>query len=884
MITEKIEKLLDKLTPYVLSQLDAAAGFAMSKGHYEIGFEHLFLKFINDSKGDIANLLNHFDIDYKNLKSELLKTLNTYLTGNTGKPSFSPVLIDILENAWILASVDFNQDHIRSAHLMLASLNMNRNYTFIWLNALKNIINKEKIAAALVSGLENSVEETVKDEPVDESIISENMDVLKKYTVNLTDEAKKGKIDPVFSRNNEIRQMINILSRRTKNNPLLVGNPGVGKSAIVEGLALKIIEGDVPPVFQDADLLSLDLGLLQAGASVKGEFENRLKKIIQAIKDYQKPVITFIDEVHTLIGAGNHSGAGDAANILKPELARGNLHTIAATTWAEMKKYFEKDGALTRRFQPIKILEPDEKGAISILRGLKNRYANHHDIHITDKAVIASVKMSMRYITDRQLPDKAIDLMDTAAAIVSLSQHATPDSIIKITQDIATLEREKNSIAMDRINSENQQSIDDRISKIKSELDNFSIKKDKLIEKWKNEKKLVKQYHQALKNISKTKDHNPVSDNSSLELNIRKISKKLLKYQDNSPMVYPELDENIIATVVSDWTGIPVGRMVGNESDKILKLKENLSKNILGQEQAIQTISNLITIGKTNINDPKKPLTCLLIGQSGVGKTETAKVLSKYLFGNERYLTVINMSEYQEKHTVSKLTGSPPGYVGYGEGGILTEAVRQKPYSIVLLDEFEKAHPDVLKIFYQAFDEGKLSDGEGRVINFRNTIIILTTNQAHEEITKIFSNSKKDSFPDADTIVEQIRPVLSIKFSEELLARMTLIPYYPLSNDVISKIIHMKIDCLSKRLKEQDVIMTYKQDVIQWIASHCQVKRNGARNIEHVITSKLLPGISVKMLSLMKNKSSIQKQHLNIKIEKGNILFEFLDENLISKN
>jgi len=884
MITDKIEKLLDKLTPYTLTQLDVAANFAISKGHYEIGLEHLFIKLLNDGKGDIPILLHRFNINYKNFKSALLENIETYLAGNTGKPSLSPVLIDILESAWILASVDFNQNHIRSAHLIMASLTTTKSHAFLWLKDLKDKISKEKISNILISGLEDSIEENINDESF-ESNTSEDMDILKQFTVNLTAEAKKGNIDPVFARNNEIKQIIDILSRRKKNNPLLVGNPGVGKSAIAEGLALKIIEGDVPRLFKNADLLALDLGLLQAGASVKGEFENRLKKVIQAIKDYQKPVITFIDEVHTLIGAGNNAGAGDAANLLKPELARGSLHTIAATTWIEFKKYFEKDAALTRRFQPIKISDPDEENAIIILRGLKDKYSAHHNVHITDKAVVATVKMSMRYITDRQLPDKAIDLMDTAAARVALSQHATPDSIIKITQDIATLEREKNAIVIDRVTSDDKKSIDDRILKINSLLADLAKEKDKLIEKWENEKKLVQQYHKTLKKINNAYESNYGTDIiTSLKHNLHETSKKLRKCQCNKPMIYPELDENIIADVISDWTGIPLSKMNNNESDKILKLKENLSKRILGQKHAIQIITNLITIGKTKLKDPKKPITCLLIGQSGIGKTETAKALADYLFGSERYMTVINMSEYQEKHTISKLTGSPPGYVGYGEGGILTEAVRQKPYSVVLLDEFEKAHPDVLKLFYQIFDEGTLSDGEGRIINFSNSIIILTTNQAHEELTQIISKFNDKNFSESDIIVEKIKPALISIFPTELLARMTLIPYYPLSKNIISKIIQMKLDCVSQRLKEQEVYIEYEQNVIKWIASHCQATKNGARNIDHVINSKLLPGISVKMLSLMKNNLPIKKKYLDIKVKKDNIIFEFLDKSLISKN
>jgi type VI secretion system protein VasG len=700
---------------------------------------------------------------------------------------------------------------------------------------------------------------------------------LDQFTENLTEKAKAGKIDPVFARDDEIRQLIDILSRRGKNNPILVGDPGTGKTAIVEGLALKVIENEVPPMFTDVDILVLDMGLLQAGASVKGEFENRLKNVISGIRNYPKPVITFIDEAHTLIGAGGSAGQNDAANLLKPALARGELRTIAATTWSEYKKYFEKDAALTRRFQLVKVNEPEDSDAITIMRGLREKYENHHKIRITDEGIQAAVKLSRRYIIGRHLPDKAIDLLDTASARVALSQNSTPFAIQSIQQQMAALEREHKALIRDRVQFKSQEDFDVQCDNLAINKQSLQNTLETLTQKWNLEKEMVQEYLDALETHEST-------DADKIQALTDHIQ-KLKEVQKNSPMVYSQVNESVIASVLADWTGIPMGNMIDDEAQKLKQLQADLSQRIIGQNSALKIITRALQISKTGLQDPGKPTgVFMLIGPSGVGKTETAVALADLFFGGNQYLVTINMSEYQEKHNVSRLIGSPPGYVGYGEGGVLTEAVRQKPYTVVLLDEVEKAHPDVMKLFYQVFDKGVLQDGEGRIVDFKNTLIILTTNAASETIVEIMQHIPEDAEPYDDDVIEYLHPKLLSHFEAAFLARTALIPYYPLAHKSLQKIVHMKLNKIQERMDHLGASLHYGQDVLNWLLDHCQASANGARNIEHAINIHLLPIISRTMLAHMGDADFFKHKALVLQIDDDKkLLFQIVDDNAIAK-
>ena len=875
MITYNVKLLLKKLNRHTLSQFDSAAGFAMTMGHYEIGLEHLLIKMLDEGRGDIPVLLKKNNVPQQDLKSALMRSLGHYDTGNTGRPSFSPGLISLIEQAWIVSSVEFSEDMIRSGHIMIALLAPPGRQAFPWLEEAWPLLGNEKVATVLASGLEDSVEEVSRSEGSDETPTPEGMEAIQRFTENLTEKAKKGEIDPVFARDNEIRQMIDILTRRRKNNPILVGDPGVGKTAIVEGLALRAIEGDVPSSFIDVDILTLDMGLLQAGASVKGEFENRLKTVIKAVKAYPKPVITFIDEAHTLIGAGGGAGGGDAANLLKPALARGELRTIAATTWNEYKKYFEKDPALARRFQIVKVEEPDDEGVFAILRGLKGRYESHHGIHITDAGLSAAARLSRRYIIGRKLPDKAIDLLDTAAARVGLSQHVVPPEITDFSQAMLALEREKETIVLDFPTSSNPDSITARIAEIDATMADLSEREKIILEKWDQEKVLTGVYMKAISEFKKNRQEFSGADYSEREARLRQSVKALRAHQAGRPMAHPELDETIVESVVSDWTGIPVGNIAGNESDKLLRMREEIGVRIIGQNQAIGSIAESLRVARSGLKDPRKPMgVFMLIGPSGVGKTETALALADSLFGGEQGIISLNMSEYQEKHNVSRLIGSPPGYVGYGEGGVLTEAARQKPYSVILLDEVEKAHPDVMELFYQVFDKGILADGEGRVVDFSNTVIFLTSNLGGGLIGEIVAAGPDDAMPLVEDVLNAIRPALLSHFAPAFLARMTLLPYYPLSRDVIVKIVRLKLGMVEQRLAAHGAELLYTADVIDWIASRCQVAENGARNVEHVINSQLLPQVSLEILSTLGEKHAFKGKIMSLAIREGEVVIK----------
>jgi type VI secretion system protein VasG len=686
--------------------------------------------------------------------------------------------------------------------------------------------------------------------------------VLERFCTDFTAKAKEGGLDPVFGRDRELYQMVDILARRRKNNPIMVGEAGVGKTAVVEGLAIKIVQGNVPDSLKDVSLLGLDMGLLQAGAGVKGEFENRLKSIIEEIKASPKPIILFIDEAHTMIGAGGAEGGSDAANLLKPALARGELRTIAATTWSEYKKYFEKDPALARRFQPVKVEEPTVQDAIVILRGLKSRYEEAHGVTVRDAAIIAAAEYSSRYISGRQLPDKAVDLLDTSAARVKVLLTSKPFQIEDKEREIENLEREKRGLERDALHGEEAKS--DRILQIVERLNALSTEVDDLNAQWKSEKELANKLIEQRKALHALKpEEHATEKGSELKKASAETTEQLKKIQGERPLILTEVNADIVGQVVCDWTGIPLGKVLRDEADNIMNMEANLGKRIRGQDQAIDVIGRAVRAAKAGLTAVNQPMgVFLLVGPSGVGKTETAHAIADLLFGGERFMVTINMSEFQESHSVSRLIGSPPGYVGYGQGGILTEAVRQKPYSVVLIDETEKAHLDVMNLFYQVFDKGDLSDGEGRVIDFKNTAIFLTSNLATDIITKMCANGTR---PAPEAIADAIRPTLSKHFKPALLARMTIVPFFTLQGDFMKDIVKIKLDRLVARAMESHKIkLTYSDAVVDQIASRCNEVETGARNIDHILRGTILPQISTEIVSRLGKGDLPSELHLGL--------------------
>ena len=875
MITENVRLLLNKLDTFCLGQLDGAAGLAMGWGHYEIGVEHLVAKFLDLDRCEFQVILQEFEVDISVLHRELEKSLEGFRKGNTGRPVFSPQLLEWVEQAWTMASVEFAHDRIRSGHLLATLCTPFGRRTFSWIGRGLGGVSREAVSAVLTAGVE-SIEAVESLETESKGPAPEGLAALEQFTINVTEKARAGEIDPVFARDDEIRQMMDILTRRRKNNPILVGEPGTGKTAIVEGFALRVTQGEVPPMFEGVEIFTLDLALLQAGASVKGEFENRLRTVIEAIKSYPGPVVTFIDEAHTLIGAGGAAGMGDAANLLKPALARGELRTIAATTWTEYKKYFEKDPALARRFQLVKVAEPEDEGAIAILRGLKKIYETHHGVRISDGGVVAAVQLSRRYITGRLLPDKAIDLLDTAAARVVLSQNALPPVIAVLEQKMATLDREKRALEGDASARGTEDLFRERLERIQNLMTACDQEAEELRKRWAQEKELVAHYLESCEEMGRLPETASHDHRQEMAEQMVRIAGELQAFQAKEPLVFPEVDEQVIDGVIADWTGIPIGRMTDDEAEKLMRLESHLTRRVMGQNHAISRIIDTLRVAKTGLKSPEQPMgVFFLMGPSGVGKTETGLGLAEEIFGGEQYVVTINMSEYQEKHNVSKLIGSPPGYVGYGEGGVLTEAVRQKPYTVVLLDEVEKAHPDVMDIFYQVFDKGTLADGEGRIVNFRNTVILVTSNLASSEIMELTAQADPKDIPSMEAILSAVRPALLSHFKPALLARMTLLPYYPLGRDIISAIVKKKLDKVAHRLAQRSCILGYDNALVEWVVSRCDLADNGARNVESVINLQLLPKISMELLSRMGNHDTMEEVNLHLEVVGGDILFRF---------
>jgi type VI secretion system protein VasG len=724
--------------------------------------------------------------------------------------------------------------------------------------------------------LKQSSEQQTSTEPgaAGEDLPPRDATALGRFCVDFTAKAKAGEIDPVFGRDREIRQMVDILARRRKNNPIVVGEAGVGKTAVVEGLALRVVENDVPDLLRNVSILGLDMGLLQAGAGMKGEFENRLKSVISEIKASAKPIILFIDEAHTLIGAGGTAGQSDAANLLKPALARGELRTVAATTWSEYKKYFEKDPALARRFQLVKLEEPSRETATLILRGLKEKYEDAHGVIVRDDAIVAAAELASRYITGRQLPDKAVDLLDTSAARVKVLLTAKPDVIEDHERTVQALTREQKAIERDRLHSLPVD--EDRLLEIANELEKHDGQLTILNERWRKEQeiafRLIAERKELMALKSGTNEDREQID--TLEAQLAETTKNLADLQEGDPLIRIEVDPDVVAKVVSDWTGIPLGRVMRDQAANIVQLEERLKERIKGQDGGLALISEVIKAAKSGLKDPIQPLGIfLLVGPSGVGKTETALALADLLFGGERFVTSINMSEFQEKHTLSRLIGSPPGYVGYGEGGVLTEAVRQRPYSVVLLDEVEKANLEVMNLFYQVFDKGSLSDGEGRNIDFKNTIIFLTSNLATDVITELCS---ADEPLPPEAMMSAIRPILNNHFKPALLARMTVVPYMILSHAILNDIVVLKLNKLAARMAETHKIkLTYSNEVVEQIAARCTEVETGARNIDHIMNGTVLPRMSKEILLRMGTTAMPENVSLDIDPEgEFNIRFQ----------
>ena len=860
MITVDIKALLGRLNQYCTRCLEAAAGLCVSRTHYEVTVEHMLAKLMDDPQSDIPIIVHQFEIDPAQLRKRLDQTLESLKTGNAAKPTFSPVLLDWFQEAWLFSSINLGESKIRSGALILALLSRPAQFSTGSFADLVSTISRDNLMASFWEIAKGSMETSTGREAAAEAEARgpEGETALGRFCIDFTGKAATGEIDPVFGRDREIRQMVDILARRRKNNPIVVGEAGVGKTAVVEGLALRVVEGDVPELLADVSILGLDMGLLQAGAGMKGEFENRLKGVINEVKASEKPIILFIDEAHTLIGSGGAAGMSDAANLLKPALARGELRTIAATTWSEYKKYFEKDAALARRFQLVKLDEPSEETAILILRGLKDKYEETHGVVVRDDAIQAAAELSSRYISGRQLPDKAVDLLDTSAARVKVLLSAKPDVIEDRERSIQNLERELAAIERDRSHG---LVIDaDRFENIKSDLDNHRKELEKIKDKWLKEKEVA----HSIINFRRLLNE-PASEGDSVNFaaQIEDATTALTTVQAGVPLVPIEVDPDVVCQVVSDWTGIPLGRVMRDDARNILSLEENLKQRIKGQDEALSIITEGVKSAKAGIKDPMQPMgVFLLAGPSGVGKTETGLAIAELLFGGENFMVTINMSEFQEKHTVSRLIGSPPGYVGYGEGGVLTEAVRQRPYSVVLIDEVEKGHIEVMSLFYQVFDKGHLADGEGRVIDFRNTVLFLTSNLATDIITEMCAG---DTPPPLETVTEAIRPVLSNHFKPALLARMTVIPYKTLPTDILKDIVSLKMDKLVKRLADTHKMkLTYSDAVVKQIADRCTEVETGARNIDYIMTGTIMPRMSHEILTRMGEAEMPSQVHLDL--------------------
>jgi len=858
----ELKAMIERLNPQCRRALEGAAGLCVAQTNYNVEIEHLLLKLIELQDADIERILRQYDVDRSGLIRDLTDAIERLKRGNSQTPALSPHITELLRDAWMIATLHLGAARIRSGALLMALLESAalRGLLVESVPALARI-SRDRLRLEIRDIIAGSGEEAHTDAQGSHSSAaaipggasSSGTTALDQYTHDLTEQARAGKTDPILGREGEIRQIIDILTRRRQNNPILTGEAGVGKTAVVEGLALRIVKGDVPPALRNVSLRTLDLGLLQAGAGVRGEFENRLKSVISEVKGSPRPVILFIDEAHTMIGAGGSAGQGDAANLLKPALARGELRTIAATTWSEYKKYFEKDPALTRRFQVVKVDEPDEARAVDMLRGVITVLERHHGVKILDEAVREAVRLSNRYITGRQLPDKAVSVLDTACARVAIGQNACPPSLERVLARISRLDLELGVLRREQLSSRGHAA---RIIELERELEQSAAQRRKLEARWEQELSMAADINDLRSRIEEPEaggmDEREVAE---LTAELDTLRDALEELQAGEPMVHATVDKDVVATVISGWTGIPVGRMLTDEIRAVLTLKERMAERIVGQTHTLDAVSRRIRTSRAELDDPGKPVgVFLLVGPSGVGKTETAITLADLLYGGERNMVTVNMSEYQEAHTVSALKGSPPGYVGYGQGGVLTEAVRRNPYSVVLLDEVEKAHADVMELFYQVFDKGRLEDGEGAEVDFKNTVMLLTSNVGSDEIV---AYCREHPGPvDQEKLVELVRPALLRHFKPALLGRMVVVPYLPLGEQEIRSIVRLKLRKIQTRFHENHrAELTFDDGLISAIADRCTEVESGARNIDHILTQTLLPELSERVLERMASES-----------------------------
>ena len=877
-----LKTLIAKLGNATRVAAERAASMTMSRGHYEVDIEHLLLALLEQPRSDLTVLCRRFDIPAGALQSDLEREIGRFKTGNTRVPVFGAHLADLLEHAWLIASLDAQNSRIRSAHILLALLadpglaqiaqRDSQQFAKVRLDELKHHLADATRGSAESDDVVPATGESIHpDAPADDASAApgapHKTPALDQYTTHLTGRAKAGELDPVVGRETEIRQVIDILMRRRQNNPILTGEAGVGKTAVVEGLALRIAEGSVPPPLQGVEVHVLDMGLLQAGASVKGEFENRLKGVIDEVKKSPHPIVLFIDEAHTMIGAGGQAGQSDAANLLKPALARGELRTIAATTWSEYKKYFEKDAALARRFQVVKVDEPSEAIAAAMLRGLAPLMESHFKVRLFDEAITEAVRLSARYISGRQLPDKAVGVLDTACARVALGQSATPAAIEDRAKAVERLDAEVSALKREASAGASHAA---RLSDLVAQRGALSAELATLQSRYDEEKALVGEIAALRSELEAAPQAETVKADAATAS--RKASKRakaaapderavalqsklaaLEALQGETPLVPMHVDGLVVAEIVSAWTGIPLGKMVKDEIRTVLGLKPLLEERVIGQSHALAAVAQSVRTARANLEDPNKPKAVFLfVGPSGVGKTETALALADVLYGGERKMVTINMSEYQEAHTVSGLKGSPPGYVGYGEGGVLTEAVRRNPYSVVLLDEVEKAHPDVLELFFQVFDKGVLDDAEGREVDFRNTIIILTSNVGSQQIMQACVNKTPAEFPPAEALAEALRPVLYKAFKPAFLGRLKVVPYYAIADEVLERIIRLKLDRIGARVAtNHKATFAYDTKLVEAVLARCTEVDTGARNVDHILNGTLLPEIAENVLTRM---------------------------------
>jgi type VI secretion system protein VasG len=914
-----LKAIVSKLNDTTRKALEDAAGLCLARTHYDVEIEHFLMKLMDATDSDFARILKQFGVDKSRLSAELSRSLDKLKTGNARTPSFSPSLHRMLTEGWTIGSLEFGGGQVRTGFTTLALVSDDE-LSRIVRDISKELqkIEPESLRKQLPAILEDSLEYAA--QPAAGGVsgggapgapgmpkVGGKTPNLDQFTVNLTENAKKGKIDPVLGRDFEIRQIVDILMRRRQNNPILTGEAGVGKTAVVEGFAVRVANGEVPPALKNVTIRTLDLALLQAGAGIKGEFENRLKGLIEEVKSSPTPIILFIDEAHTMIGAGGQAGQGDAANLLKPALARGEMRTIAATTWSEYKKYFEKDPALARRFQVVKVEEPTEQKCQVMMRGVVPFLEKHHNVRILDEGMHAAVKLSHRYLPDRQLTDKAVSVLDTACARLSLGQNVLPASMEDATREIddcavqiRVLERES---ALGADHSERLALLTKQKAAAEAVLAGLQAR-------WEKESALVTRIREVRGKLEGTTaagsaqppqaqsaaagaaqpqaqsaapsvqnaaagvqsapaaagDSAPAApvDLEALRTELASLNAELEAHQGETPLMRVCVDAHIVGDVVSGWTGIPIGKMLKDEVATVLALESHLGRRVIGQDHALHMISERIRTSKASLEDPSKPIgVFMLVGPSGVGKTETALALSDQLYGGERNMITINMSEFQEAHTVSTLKGSPPGYVGYGEGGVLTEAVRRRPYSVVLLDEVEKAHPDVLELFFQVFDKGQMEDGEGREIDFKNTIIILTSNAGTETLMKLTADP--ETMPSDAGLVKALKPELDKIFKPAFLGRLVIIPYFPIRDEALKQIVRLKVGKIQRRIQEtHKIALTHDEALIDEVARRCTEVESGARNVDNILTNTMLPEVSRQILGRLAERQKLAPIHVSI--------------------